>query len=365
MKKINIHTNQIGLVFRKDELIRVLTKGVHRLGFFEEVSVYDMSQPFTSAYHTDILLQHEDFKNAVTVLNIADNELVLVYEGKNFKQVLTSGRHIYFKGLQEYTFITVNTDNYEIDPAIDRNLLDKQALANYVRSYRVEPHEQALMFVDGQFKQILDAGNYVFFKNSTNLQFVKTDMRQLSIDLSGQEILTKDKAQLRINFTFQYRVQDILKALLESKEFEKQLYTIMQLALREFVGKLSFDELLESKESLSDKVLEAATGNAAAMGVQLISCGVKDIILPGDVKEIMNQVLIAEKRAQANVITRREETASARSLLNTAKLMEENEMLYKLKEMEYVEKIAEKINNISVSGSGQIIDQLKQIFVKP
>jgi len=103
---------------------------------------------------------------------------------------------------------------------------------------------------------------------------------------------------------------------------------------------------------------------AAGLGVHLIACGVKDIILPGDVKDIMNQVLVAEKRAQANIITRREETASTRSLLNTAKLMEENAMLYKLKEMEYVEKIAEKINTISVSGSGQIVDQLKQIFVK-
>jgi hypothetical protein len=78
----------------------------------------------------------------------------------------------------------------------------------------------------------------------------------------------------------------------------------------------------------------------------------------------MNQVLVAEKRAQANVIMRREETASTRSLLNTAKLMEENTMLYKLKEMEYVEKIAEKINTISVNGSGDLIGQLKQIFTK-
>ena len=92
--------------------------------------------------------------------------------------------------------------------------------------------------------------------------------------------------------------------------------------------------------------------------------GVKDIILSGEIKDIMNQVLIAEKKAQANMITRREETASTRSLLNTAKLMEDNAMLYKLKEMEYVEKIAEKINTISLSGSGQIVDQLKQIFVK-
>jgi regulator of protease activity HflC (stomatin/prohibitin superfamily) len=84
--------------------------------------------------------------------------------------------------------------------------------------------------------------------------------------------------------------------------------------------------------------------------------------LPGEMREIMNQVLVAEKKAQANIIMRREETASTRSLLNTAKLMEENEMLFKLKEMEYVEKIAEKINNISVSGGGHLLEQMKAIF---
>ena len=92
--------------------------------------------------------------------------------------------------------------------------------------------------------------------------------------------------------------------------------------------------------------------------------GIRDVILPGDMKEIMNQVLVAEKKAQANSIMRREETASTRSLLNTAKLMEENEMLWKLKEMEYVEKIADKIGEITISGSGNIIGQLKEIFVK-
>lgn len=86
------------------------------------------------------------------------------------------------------------------------------------------------------------------------------------------------------------------------------------------------------------------------------------MILTGDMKDIMNQVLIAQKKAQANVIMRREETASTRSLLNTAKLMEENDMLYKLKEMEYVEKIAEKIGEITVSGNGNMVTQLKEIF---
>jgi len=84
--------------------------------------------------------------------------------------------------------------------------------------------------------------------------------------------------------------------------------------------------------------------------------------LPGDIKEIMNQVLVAQKKAQANTISRREETAATRSLLNTAKLMDDNPMLYQLKEMEYVEKIAEKIGEITVSGNGGMVKQLKDIF---
>jgi regulator of protease activity HflC (stomatin/prohibitin superfamily) len=106
-------------------------------------------------------------------------------------------------------------------------------------------------------------------------------------------------------------------------------------------------------------LMEKTTG----LGVEITNAGIRDLILPGDMKDIMNQVLIAEKKAQANTIMRREETASTRSLLNTAKLMEENEMLMRLKEMEYVEKIADKINNISLSGGGAILEQMKQLFV--
>lgn len=189
-------------------------------------------------------------------------------------------------------------------------------------------------------------------------------MRQLSLEIVGQEILTKDKAQLRINFMIQYKAVDIMKALHENKEYEKQLYVLMQMALREYIGKLTLDELMETKEQIALSILEHTQEQVAALGVSISYCGLKDIILPGEIKTIMNQVLIAEKKAQANIITRREETASTRSLLNTAKLMEDNAMLYKLKEMEYVEKIAEKINTISLSGGGQIVDQLKQIFVK-
>jgi len=93
-----------------------------------------------------------------------------------------------------------------------------------------------------------------------------------------------------------------------------------------------------------------------------LNAGVRDVILTGEMKQIMNQVLVAQKKAQANIIKRREETASTRSLLNTAKLMEENDMLFKLKEMEYVEKIAEKVGEITVNRNGNMVKQLREIF---
>ena len=133
--------------------------------------------------------------------------------------------------------------------------------------------------------------------------------------------------------------------------------------MRKYVGHYTLDELLANKEDVSIAVFEETKMNAEKLGVVIQGCGIRDVILPGEMKEIMNQVLVAQKKAQANIITRREETASTRSLLNTAKLMEDNEMLFKLKEMEYVEKIADKIGEITVTGNGNVIKQLKEIFV--
>jgi regulator of protease activity HflC (stomatin/prohibitin superfamily) len=235
-------------------------------------------------------------------------------------------------------------------------------LLPYIRVYSVDPHEQGILMVDGEAKALLQPGVYFYAKNSTVIQVLKADLRLLQLEVNGQDILTKDKAALRINFNTQYRVTDIRKALLETKDFEKQLYVTVQLALREFIGTKTLDEILGNKEEVTAYVDATVKEKAEAIGVAIKYNGIKDIILPGDMKEIMNQVLVAQKKAEANTIMRREETASTRSLLNTAKLMEDNAMLFKLKEMEYVEKIAEKVNTLSISGNAKVLDQLKEIF---
>jgi regulator of protease activity HflC (stomatin/prohibitin superfamily) len=286
----------------------------------------------------------------------------LVYEKGSFKSVLPAGRYAYWKGLIGREFTQIDLSKIYITEAIDKSLFSNYELSKYIRSFEVAAYENAVLLVDDVYTKILKGGIYRFWRNDTSIKIAKADLRQLQLEIAGQELLTKDKAAIRINFYTQYKVTDIEKALLKNKDYEKQLYIAMQLVLRAYVGTYTLDELLERKDNIAEAVFKDVKTSVAKLGVTVLSCGIRDVILTGEMKEIMNQVLVAQKKAQANTITRREETASTRSLLNTAKLMEENEMLYKLKEMEYVEKIAEKIGEITVSGNGNMITQLKEIF---
>ena len=142
----------------------------------------------------------------------------------------------------------------------------------------------------------------------------------------------------------------------------QQLYTAVQLVIREIVGNYKLDEILEAKEQISKEIYESLKKREEMFCVNFLTAGIKDIILPGEIREIMNSVLVAEKTAQANVISRREEVASTRSLLNTAKLMDENKTLFKLKELEYLERICEQVGEISVGGSAGILEQLGKMM---
>ena len=362
MKYVKVNAYQIALVFKRGVYQRMLKEGNYWL-WNEDAYIYDVTKPFIAPIELNILLKDEQLAAALHVVEVKDNEIVLQYENGLLKQVLTAGRYTFWKSVINYDFIRADTSKIEIADNIERAVLQNRLLSAYVRSHTVESYEKALLFVDGKYVQTLQSGVYYWWKNSIVINVGKADMRQQQLEINGQEILTKDKAALRINAWAQYKVADIEKALLQNKEYEKQLYVAFQLALREYIAGYSFDELLDKKDGIAPFVQQQVKEKAEALGIEVFGFGIRDIILPGDVKEIMNQVLIAEKKAQANTIMRREETASTRSLLNTAKLMEENAMLWKLKEMEYVEKIADKISNISVQGNGVLIEQLKQIFV--
>lgn len=364
IRKVCVNAYQVGLVFKNKKLVEVLEEGTAWVFGNKEIMVFEKKQTFVAPVELNLLLQHEALASLLEVVEVADNEIALYYANGIFKEVLVTGRYAFWKGYTDNQFVKVDLSKAEITEQIPLVLFDNIKLRAYVKRLNVANYEKGLLFVNGTFIKEVKAGAYYFWNNAMTVEIKTIDTRQQQLEISGQELLTKDKAGLRVNFFVRYQVADIYKALVDNKDFEKQLYVLMQLALRAFIGGFTLDELLNRKDAIAKEILENVEAKISDLGLTVSDAGIRDVILPGDMKEIMNQVLVAEKKAQANSIMRREETASTRSLLNTAKLMEENEMLWKLKEMEYVEKIADRIGEITISGSSNVITQLKDIFLK-
>ncbi|MCH2235587.1 MAG: slipin family protein [Crocinitomicaceae bacterium] len=361
MFKTKIKTYEKVMVYEDGKLIDVLGTGYHRISSkYSKYTVSTLSRLTVS--NMALILKNEKLLNEVDVVEVGADQVALIYKDNILDEVLQEGLYAFWKEPVEYSFDIKDMSEVKVDEDLSKSVIRELVILGLIHKIEVKHFEKGILYCDGVFKEELNSGVHYFWKNPVQVQVEILDNRQQIIELGGQEILTKDKANLRINFDAVYKVVNAKIATQENKDFVKQLYTILQMKLRSYVGEFSFDELLANKSNVGNYILDSSKEECKNLGIELVSCGIKDIILPGDIKEIMNQVLVAEKKAAASMIMRREETAATRSMMNTAKLMNDNQMLYKLKEMEFVEKVADKIGEITVSGNGGMVSQLKEIF---
>src|SRR5690606_11855900 len=251
MKRVRINAGNVGLIFKNGDYKGVITEGIHWLGFGKTVLQYSMASAFYAPKEMELLLKDENLKAMLHIIEVKDNELVLVFKNGRFSQVLKSGSYAFWKGLVAYEFTTVDLNKIYITEKIDKALFSNAELSKYIRIFEVAAFEKAVFIVDDVYVKTLESGTYRFWRNDTTIKIAKVDLRQLQLEVAGQELLTQDKAAIRINFDTQYKVIDIEKALLENKDFEKQLYVALQLALRAYVGTYTLDELLENKAQIA------------------------------------------------------------------------------------------------------------------
>ena len=226
--------------------------------------------------------------------------------------------------------------------------LDPARSASLVVHAQVEAHEAGLLFIDGKLVERLPAGRHAFWAVGRTVKVAKVDTRPTPLEVTAQEILTKDRVGIRVTLTAFTRVVDPEKAALAAGDIANTLYRLVQFAIREAVATRTLDEILAARDTIDREVREFVGARAGSLGVEIGEIGVKDVILPGDVRELLNMVVEAERTAKANLIRRQEETAATRSLLNTARLMEDNPLLLRLKELEALEKLVEKVGRIDL-----------------
>lgn len=375
IKKIEIADHEKVFLFRHKRLSAVLVPGTYR--FFDplnniRVERFDITQhelqhmlgKFLMSSYAALTADH------LHSYQLGDNEVGLVYlDGKLVDLVPPGSFKLYWKGPEsvELKRVDIGDECRVADELLallghGHNTTVTQAAANALTYTEVEDNHVGLLSINGKQQAMLQSGSYGFWKFHRKVVVKQLDLRLQNIEVGGQEILTKDRVSLRINLSAVYRVEQPQLAVSKLSDFQDYLYRELQLQLREAVGTRSLDELLSDKNVINELVAEGTRKRINDYGLTLNSVGVRDIILPGEMKEILNQVVQAEKAAEANLIKRREETAATRSLHNTAKMMEGNPTLMHLKELEVLEKVTERIGNITVhSGLDGVLRELVKV----
>ncbi|KEQ16241.1 slipin family protein [Endozoicomonas numazuensis] len=379
-KQITVAENEVALLYRNKKFEKVLSAGRHhvhgRLCTLEINSFDSNDLYFDDPSALQMVRDHQEIAELLHEWRVDKNEVGLLYHNDVLQGIaFPGGTLLVWKKAGKLELKKVSlSEGLEVD----RSLLNEIRLRNVNQSQRllVEPGSRlqvpvlesvvpaghiGMLYVDGVLQQELKAGLYGFWQINHEMEVKLLDLRQKTLEVSGQEILTKDRVSIRVNLTAGLRIVDARQVAESQSDHEAFAYRALQLALREAVGTRTLDQLLEDKLHINTTVKDQVVAELEAEGIRLERVGVKDIVLPGEIRTILNRVVEAQKAAEANVIKRREETAATRSLHNTAKMMENNAILLRLKELEALEKVSEKVQNLNVYGG---IDQLMKQTVR-
>ncbi len=370
-KRIVIAENERGLVFRDRQFVACLKPGVEY--FWDprnriQVRVFDVTR--AEVNDANVLNWLKGRADLIGVyfdeVRTNENQVALIRcDGQFIDLLAPQSRKVYWS---EPLCVEAEIIDIAAQPRIDaatvrvlRKALAKGVLGQGVLVKQINSQCVGLLSIDGVHSEVLPAGTHAYWRFNRAIDIVEVDTRVQNMEISGQEILTRDKVSLRVNLSAAFRISDALAMVQQLSDSKAFLYTELQLAVRKAIGGKNLDALLADKSAIDTQVCAWVRKSLDGLGLQLLDVGLKDVILPGDMKAILNQVVEAEKAAKANVIKRREETAATRSLLNTAKLMDQSPTLRRLKELETLEKVSDKVASMTVFGG---IESLLQDVIK-
>ncbi|MCE9636695.1 MAG: slipin family protein [Planctomycetes bacterium] len=364
---IRIHQGTAGLLFRGGDFAGVLPPGRFWARSFlfgaarDRVQIADTTGGFLSHPQLDLIVRHPSAARALDVVDVADHERIVVRKNGRVAWVLGPGRYAFWKEPHRIEVQRFDTADLRLrTPNPDAVLAASEGKA-HLTDVNVPADHELLVFRDGRLIDRVVGERYVHWTRAGRVTTAVVDRREQVLDVAGQEIMTQDKVTLRVHLIVSYRVTDAVRAVGEVADVSQAVYREAQLALRAAVGGRSIDVLLSDKEAVGAEIRGVLAKRSESFGVAVLSVGLRDVTLPGDMKTILNQVITASKEAEANLIRRREETAAARSQANTARLLQDNPALARLKELEMLQTILAGTKTTFVLGPGDLTAQIKTL----
>lgn len=364
-ERLILRETERAIVLRKGRLDAILGAGEHVLPRRKtEVQKHDLSIPrFTSVYAEALIRTRPDLveRHLMVVETGADQVKIVNRNGRAHEVITPDTRALHWLDAGEWTVDTVELgETHAVEDRLAKRLM-RSGLTKTITSVEVADGKVGILSVDGVIERLLEPGTYWFWMLGRKHVVKLVDVRWQAHEVTGQELLTADRVTIRVNLTADYRVADPMVAVTSVKDYGEALHLALQLAYRKTLGAVTLDALLADKVAVSGEAEAKVRAEMARIGIEVGEIALKDVILPGEMREILNRVVTAEKEAEANVIRRREETNATRSLLNTARVMAENPVMLRLKELEALEAIAGKVERLTVHNGteGLLTDLVK------
>lgn len=206
---------------------------------------------------------------------------------------------------------------------------------NSIRQDVIYEHQRGLLYRQGKFARILEPGIHRYVRLFYTCS--KVDVRIQNVTIAGQDVLSADNVSIRMSLAASYKIANPYLAINKVANYQEALYIVLQLNLRDAVGSLPIEELLAKRAEIGKTLFENSSEKAAEIGLELLSVNIKDIMFPGELKNIFAQVVNARNEGLAALERARGESAALRNLANAAKLLDNNPSLLQLRLFQVLE----------------------------
>ncbi|CCY99273.1 band 7 protein [Clostridium sp. CAG:793] len=153
----------------------------------------------------------------------------------------------------------------------------------------------------GKFHKIADAGLTIIIPFIDHVRSI-VSLKQQTLDVAPQEVITKDNVTITINTVVFYRIMDPAKAVYEIQSLKKGIEYLSVTSIRDLVGKMDLDSTFSSRDTINDKLRSMLDEATNIWGCSIDRVEVQDITPPPDIRDAMEKQMNAERNKRAAIL---------------------------------------------------------------
>ena len=167
-------------------------------------------------------------------------------------------------------------------------------IINFVRDY-----ERVAKFQLGRYVGLKGPG--VVFVIPIIQSMTKVDMREIFFDVPPQTNITKDNANVDVDFVVYMRVVDPEKTVLEVVNFVGAARQLAMTTLRAVIGDMALDDVLSRREEINQGMQTKLDEVTNRWGVKVTAVEIREIQPPPAIQEAMTRQMSAERTRRAQI----------------------------------------------------------------